>query len=493
MHIANILIAAAAVASTMVSAAVVPASKPIIMPLHRKESKLNPLQKAIQSLNNIHKKHGSSATFTHTASAAAADFAGNSSPLKNEGDFVYFVDVEIGNGQTFSLDLDTGSSDTWVRGASCTSQDQSCNGNKLNTKDSTLSNTGATFSTSYGSGSVSGKIYTAPVTIAGVTADNLNIGVSTKETGFVGSDGLVGLAFASISNIANQVNGQTNFVDALGFSGSQNQFGFYFSNSADGDDGEVTFGGYDSSKIAGPINYVPLNSETYWQFSSSGISYSAGTKSGTFQVSNAIADTGTTLVILDTAAADAINKGIGANAYDSSQGIYPISCSASGPNVSFKIGSATYTLPPSAYIIGDGQGGCFSGITQGASGLGGVAIFGDIFLRRYYSIYDKTNSRVGFALAKHPGTTPIPTPSSTVAPSPTSTVKTSTKTTTSKPTTTAVPAPTCSHDICVTGSALRSNCDPCAAAIISQDSYCGSNRWDSICVGEVESICGIVC
>ncbi|ORY51458.1 hypothetical protein BCR33DRAFT_780426 [Rhizoclosmatium globosum] len=68
------------------------------------------------------------------------------------------------------------------------------------------------------------------------------------------------------------------------------------------------------------------------------------------------------------------------------------------------------------------------------------------------------------------------------------------KTTTAgpKPTTTAA-GTTCAHNKCVTGVALRSSCDSCVSAIIAQDSYCGSTSWDSICVGEVGSICGITC
>ncbi|KAJ3099588.1 Leucine aminopeptidase 1 [Phlyctochytrium planicorne] len=63
-------------------------------------------------------------------------------------------------------------------------------------------------------------------------------------------------------------------------------------------------------------------------------------------------------------------------------------------------------------------------------------------------------------------------------------------------TATATPAPTgttCAHDKCQTGSALKSSCDACVAKIVSADSYCGSTSWDSTCVGEVKSVCGITC
>ena len=52
---------------------------------------------------------------------------------------------------------------------------------------------------------------------------------------------------------------------------------------------------------------------------------------------------------------------------------------------------------------------------------------------------------------------------------------------------------TCSHNICDTGSKLTSSCSTCSHGFCAQDSYCCHNRWDSICVSEVGSICGDTC
>jgi hypothetical protein len=52
---------------------------------------------------------------------------------------------------------------------------------------------------------------------------------------------------------------------------------------------------------------------------------------------------------------------------------------------------------------------------------------------------------------------------------------------------------TCAHSICSTGTKLTSSCDSCAADICSQDSYCCTTKWDSQCVSEVSSICGESC
>jgi hypothetical protein len=52
---------------------------------------------------------------------------------------------------------------------------------------------------------------------------------------------------------------------------------------------------------------------------------------------------------------------------------------------------------------------------------------------------------------------------------------------------------TCSHADCSTGGKLVSNCDPCVAEVCAKDPYCCSTAWDSICVGEVGSVCGKPC
>jgi hypothetical protein len=52
---------------------------------------------------------------------------------------------------------------------------------------------------------------------------------------------------------------------------------------------------------------------------------------------------------------------------------------------------------------------------------------------------------------------------------------------------------TCSHSICTSGTKLVKGCDPCATSVCNADSYCCSTKWDSICVGEVASVCGQTC
>jgi hypothetical protein len=54
-------------------------------------------------------------------------------------------------------------------------------------------------------------------------------------------------------------------------------------------------------------------------------------------------------------------------------------------------------------------------------------------------------------------------------------------------------ASSCVHSPCVAGSKLNKYCDSCVTQVCTADPVCCSTTWDSICVGEVTSICGRSC
>jgi hypothetical protein len=74
------------------------------------------------------------------------------------------------------------------------------------------------------------------LSLGGLTA-TISFGVSTIEEGCAGTDGIMGLGYNAkgASNISESVNGKSaNFWDALGFTGSQNVFGFFLSPTGNG-------------------------------------------------------------------------------------------------------------------------------------------------------------------------------------------------------------------------------------------------------------------
>jgi aspergillopepsin I len=85
---------------------------------------------------------------------------------------------------------------------------------------------------------------------------------------------------------------------------------------------------------------------------------------------------------------------------DSSQGGYTFPCSQTPPDFNVAIGGKTFTVPGAniKYApISAGASTCFGGI-QANTGIG-FNIFGDVFLKAVYAIFDDSGSspRLGFA------------------------------------------------------------------------------------------------
>jgi hypothetical protein len=78
----------------------------------------------------------------------------------------YNAEVILGSGQSFQINLDTGSADTWFRGPSCQnpSKDGSCNGTKVKIDDSAIKSLGSSWKTNYGIGSVEVRFLTGFLT-----------------------------------------------------------------------------------------------------------------------------------------------------------------------------------------------------------------------------------------------------------------------------------------------------------------------------------------
>lgn len=140
------------------------------------------------------------------------------------------------------------------------------------------------------------------------------------------------------------------------------------------------------------------SSQGFWGFTAG--SYSTGGRSFSGSVGSAIADTGTTLLLLPDAAVDSYYNYVQTAYYDDNQGGYIFQCGDTLPSWSVKIGSGTFTIPGSyinyAPIDNSGQY-CYGGI-QSNSGIG-FTIFGDIFLKAVLAIFDQStgSNRLGFS------------------------------------------------------------------------------------------------
>jgi hypothetical protein len=150
--------------------------------------------------------------------------------------------------------------------------------------------------------------------------------------------------------------------------------------------GVIGIGGIDSSKYMGSINYIPLSdSRYYWALSPTKVTNAAGATLSSWPSITVIFDTGTTLCLLPTAMARAINAEIGAT-YNTRTKLWMIDCKSlsSTPAVAFYFSGSSSPLVLSGNqfgVIDNYYQICYSVVQDGGSS--NLAIFGSWFLRSF--------------------------------------------------------------------------------------------------------------
>jgi Eukaryotic aspartyl protease len=183
--------------------------------------------------------------------------------IKDYGNAQYFGTVSIGNPpQSFQVVFDTGSSNLWVPKVGCTHCGLPFIAKKHkydHDKSSTYQQDGKDFEIMYGSGSVSGFFSSDAVTLADDLVIDGQRFAEIQDAGGLGFmyslgkfDGILGLGFTSIS-----IDGTTTPFENLIKQNKVDQpiFSFYLGDNAPG---ELTFGGYDSSKFQGELEFVSV-------------------------------------------------------------------------------------------------------------------------------------------------------------------------------------------------------------------------------------------
>ncbi|EMC95927.1 hypothetical protein BAUCODRAFT_34686 [Baudoinia panamericana UAMH 10762] len=313
----------------------------------------------------------------------------------------YFSDISIGTPpQDFKVVLDTGSSNLWVPSQDCGSIACYLHSKYDHSDSSTYKKNGSDFQIRYGSGELEGYISQDTVRIGDLSIKNQLFAEATSEPGlafaFGRFDGIMGLGYDTISvnhivppfyNMINQ-----GLID-------EQVFAFYLSDTNKGDESEATFGGIDESHYEGKMTKIPLRRKAYWEVDLDAITF--GDQTAEIDSTGAILDTGTSLIALPTTLAELLNREIGAK--KSYNGQYTIECNKrdSLPDLTFTLTGYNFTIGPYDYIL-EVQGSCISSFMgfDIPEPAGPLAILGDAFLRKWYSVYDLGNNAVGLAKAK---------------------------------------------------------------------------------------------
>ncbi|KAM7226419.1 LOW QUALITY PROTEIN: hypothetical protein CapIbe_022564 [Capra ibex] len=335
----------------------------------------------------------------HTYKLSQISFRGSNlttHPLRNIRDMQYMGNITIGTPpQEFQVVFDTGSSELWVASDFCTSRVCATHVKFRHHQSSTFRPTNKTFRISYSSGRVKAVVVHDTVRIGDLVSTDQPFGITVKEKWLEGRsyDGILGLNYPNLS-----ISGAIPTFDKLKNEGaiSEPVFAFYLSKD-DREGSVVMFGGVDHRYHEGELNWVPLIEAADWVVHMDRITMRRNVVACS-DGCEAVVDTGTS-AIEGPEKLEKIQKLIGARPRRSK---YYVSCSAVNtlPSIIFTINGINYPVPGRAYILKDFRGHCFTAFLENkVSSSRETWILGDVFLRVYFSVFDRGNDRIGLAWA----------------------------------------------------------------------------------------------
>ncbi|EKD18302.1 uncharacterized protein L3040_004741 [Drepanopeziza brunnea f. sp. 'multigermtubi'] len=343
---------------------------------------------------------------TKNNAAAAAPAATNATGAGNglvtatpeAGDVEYLSPIMVG-GQTMNMDFDTGSSDLWMFNTQLNPQSQTGHTNFDPSKSATFQPmAGASWLISYGDGSgAAGNVGTDTVNIGGATVTNQAVELATAvSSSFVrdmNSNGLVGLAYSKLNTV--QPAPQKTFFDNAMPSLAMPVFTADLRKASVG---SYEFGNIDETKYNGTLSWAAVNTTNgFWQFSSSKFAVGTGAPMD-MPGGQAIADTGTTLMLASAPIVNAYYSQVPGAANNQTVGGVTFPCNTQLPDLMVDVGG-NYMAKVKGSDINfapvDAAGTtCFGGL-QGINS--DLQIYGDIMFKSQFVAFNGGNNSLGMA------------------------------------------------------------------------------------------------
>jgi hypothetical protein len=319
-------------------------------------------------------------------------------PIHDYQNAQFYGPIKVG-GQSFQVIFDTGSSNVWVPGKACGFFTCYLHPRYKEEQSPTYEKDGREYKVQYGSGPVEGVFSKDTVSVGDIEvkgqlfAEVSKVSFGPLNLAFAAGkfDGLLGLGFKSIS----QYNIPTPFeamVDQKLI--DEPVFAFYLPSVAS-QQGELIFGGIDHSHYSGDLVDVPLISETYWEVSLDALSFGG---SPLVSKQKAIIDSGTSLLAGPKDAVASLAKSVGATSILGKEYVVDCNKTASMPELKVTLGGKDFTLSAEDYVL-QVSGQClfaFTGIDVPPPN-GPLWIMGDIFMRKYYCVFDYGNKKMRIA------------------------------------------------------------------------------------------------
>jgi len=309
------------------------------------------IEEAVAAALERGRKGGNGAKTNGTAKGSAggknstATGLGKVTATPERGDVEYLSPVRIG-GQSMLVNFDSGSSDLWVFSSELPAAAQQGHTVFDPSKSKTFEAlNGSTFFISYGDGSKAGGIVgTDTVDVGGATvtrqAVELATGVSRSFVEDTQNNGLLGLAFSGINTVKPRK--QKTFFDNVMPDLAEPVWTADLRKNAVG---AYEFGRIDASKFVGDLTWVPVNStQGFWEFPSTSFAVGNEAPRRGDPKGTAIADTGTTLILANSAVVNGYFSQVPDAVDNTTVGGITVPCAAQLPDLKLDVGGTMATV-----------------------------------------------------------------------------------------------------------------------------------------------------
>ena len=225
---------------------------------------------------------------------------------------------------------------------------------------------------------------------------NQEFGEIIKEKGEIFNklkfEGILGLSFPSLSNL-NHIPIFDNIMKQKLL--SKNYFSFYLADQNEKAQSQILFGEPSKEYYVGRVNWHKVTEESYWQIQMSDIKVNGQNLNiCPREGCKLVIDTGTSII---TGPSDDIGRLLDKLELNNCEDLSNL------PDIKFKLGEFEYEMKAKEYLI-------FAKISNRTlckkafmaldvpAPRGPLWVLGDIFLRKYFVIFDRDNKRIGIAL-----------------------------------------------------------------------------------------------